>query len=149
MTVHIECDEGELLRYDKRGALLPCKLFYLEHDGECFPDRYWPDFGPILLGMWAESALNLLEGSTDAKLPFMEGPVFLLAHRDAEEIALTAHDERLTWRMPLGDFASMLLTAIKEVLQTLESLNIVDRLGLGKLADRLSIAASIAGVSLE
>jgi antitoxin YobK len=114
MEIKIAFDEERMRRYHDRGSPLFFGIHWT-HQGQAYPAEYWLDFGAVILGWWLGAATKLLEGSTEQKFSFMDGPFSLMARREGRLLRVSGETEPVDWTIPLEDVTAALLRAADEV----------------------------------
>jgi hypothetical protein len=98
-----------------------------EFDGVPYPEPVWYDFGSVLLRLWIDSTIRLMEGSTKEEFQFMEGSYALTAERQGAEVALRDNVRTRGWVVSIEDLRSQLLIASNKVTEDLERFGLCDR----------------------
>ncbi len=143
MNLNIGFDDGSIKKYVGRGRS-PIFTIYWTQDGVAYPEEQWLDFGSVLLSWWLVAAKSLLDGATEAELPFMDGPFRLKVRRIGNLLHVSADDQPWQWRTPLKTFVAELLKATSQVQQKSLDLGVPDREGLQVGVEQLKAAMSRA-----
>lgn len=143
MNLNIGFDDGSIKKYVGRGRS-PIFTIYWTQDGVAYPEEQWLDFGSVLLSWWLVAAKSLLDGATEAELPFMDGPFRLKVRRIGNLLHVSADDQPWQWRTPLETFVAELLRATSQVQQKSLDLGVPDREGLQVGVEQLKAAMSRA-----
>lgn len=141
MKLHVDFDDDLIKKYVKRGSS-PIFTIYWIQDQVAYPENQWLDFGSVILSWWLVAAKSLLEGATEAELPFMDGPYCLEVRRFGNQLYVSANDQSWQWRTPIENFVEELLRATREVLRKFDELSVSDKEGLQAGVQHLNIARS-------
>lgn len=70
-------------------------VFYIDYNGQCFPDNQWTDLTNSVLSMWTITLLdNLHMGNTKFVLPFMDGPFRLDVIKEQDSLHINCVNSR-------------------------------------------------------
>lgn len=64
-------------------------IFYIDYDGQFFPDNQWTDFTDSVLSMWTYNLIeNLHKHKAKFTLPFMDGPYRMDVVKEQENLTI-------------------------------------------------------------
>ena len=141
MHIDISFNDELLQRYAARQAPLLFSISIADANSH-YPEEAWMDFGCVILGWWITACLNLINGSKEETMRFMDGPYALIALVRASTLTLRSSEgpafEVVT---TLADFQRVLGAAANRVLRHVVRLglrgdDVVElEVGLRKLRD--------------
>lgn len=125
MRILLRFDVAVLQKYEQRSSPLLFEIAW-EHEGLFYPEEAWSDFGCVILGWWFRSVINLLQGSGEEKLSFMDGPYSMRVKREGSSSLLSVAPEGLNaiWPTDLHKISEEMLRAANEVSRTLAHLGV-------------------------
>ena len=130
MKIRIKFEDNWLDQYKHKESMMPAYIC-IEHDEECYPSNDWVDNPAILLGWWLHSMEDLLLGGEGQGFSFMEGPFFIKARIEDENILLVSEDHNITWVINKNEFADELTKSANQASRTF------NEIGLNNIAGNL------------
>ncbi|MBF7073938.1 hypothetical protein ISG33_11055 [Glaciecola sp. MH2013] len=117
MNIKLKFKNEWLEEYKNKQGLAPAWI-YLECNNEHYPDDEWIDNPATVLGWWLYSIKELLNGNEGQGLSFMEGPFFINAKLDGDNLILDSEDGKVSWKVNAHDFANTLIKSANETART-------------------------------
>lgn len=123
LKIHFEINKDELQELASQNAvtLNAQGKIYLRVDGKCFPNSSWLDYPFILILMWMEDSIILLNKGK-SELTFMEGPFSILLKRMNKEKLKVAFYDRSKGISEINNFEVSLKDFINELLSVSQKL---------------------------
>ena len=118
-----------MLQYSARNSPVVFTIYW-SHDGVSYPDKWWVDFGAVVLSWWIGALKRLLLGSVEERLSFMDGPLALTVRREGNTLNVTAPEFSSNWITSISEIVSEITNASTLVCSKLNELGISNDEGL-------------------
>lgn len=133
-------DDEKLIEYDRKGRSPHFGIAWEIDQTYYYPDKYWVDFGSVLIGWWA-NATRLDEATASMKLLFMEGTavLYFTHYHETGIVELKPRNRDYVWRTTFGQYTNALINASQEIQDKLRQLDIHHKTqsSLGRLIELL------------
>ncbi|MDR1565541.1 MAG: hypothetical protein LBS74_11345 [Oscillospiraceae bacterium] len=115
-------------------------IFYVDIEGQCFPDEQWTDFIVPVLEMWINNlSTNYNASKAGFKLYFMDGPYYIECQKENSQLKMKFIEDRSKRRVVIEDevdffqFTEQLLITTSYVINFLSTLKLKKAYGLADL----------------
>jgi hypothetical protein len=91
---------------------------YWEHEGECYPNDSWEDFGYIIIKWWISTIFRLIDKEeSEGEFSFMDGPYEILVKLDraSKQISLHPKGTDTNWNLSVFELIGLLEKAIDSI----------------------------------
>lgn len=142
MKIIVNLNQALKEQYDSSRSMTSMFIF-LENEGEIYPSNDWVDNPEIILGWWAKTVVDLVDGNDGHGINFMEGNYEIDAKIDEQNIYLSSIDGEISWVVGVRSFIEALIDAFKKTMFFLEELGELEfkgfRMTIALLEEKLRI----------